>query len=369
MPAIQDVVRQYLTVLFFCIFSSSDLEFVRAIEGIDWPVVAQRVLPCMGTTRLCRTLCVLDLVNTNVSRIGIVIALLSASRLRSLGEWCHVGQTLRLLNECSMSLGDGLQLAVATSPRANRTQLRAIVATCPRLSWLTIMKPLFKPAGIPGALTRLHLKRVPKRHVWLNGLLDYLRGPRSQHLQRLSLDFHDVLDFQQEHDENYEEAPVTFDVAAFVYNILGLETLKLKGIDVTFTVERGQQRRLHNGLRQVDVGTIDSSLTMAQLVQCAPGLKALRVNKCLGMRGEALVQALSGAPQLRCIRLSRVESIDVFTIYQLAINCPAIAHIGDLSKLGFNRRHTNNIETWMADNNYDVLLLGTNHRRHCTCFM
>lgn len=54
---------------------------------------------CEKRTPICRSLRVLNIANTGVSGEGIILALNNVPSLESLGEYCHIGRAMEIIDD------------------------------------------------------------------------------------------------------------------------------------------------------------------------------------------------------------------------------------------------------------------------------
>ncbi|KAL1461949.1 hypothetical protein WDU94_013811, partial [Cyamophila willieti] len=99
---------------------------------------------CEKRTPMCRTLRVLNIANTGVNGEGIIMALNNVPSLESLGEYCHIGRAMEIIDDSHI---DNLRFDLKTV-RCSRTTLRRlqlISKLCPKLDKITINEPNHSP--------------------------------------------------------------------------------------------------------------------------------------------------------------------------------------------------------------------------------
>uniref|UniRef100_A0A2S2Q516 Uncharacterized protein n=1 Tax=Sipha flava TaxID=143950 RepID=A0A2S2Q516_9HEMI len=236
---------------------------------------------CQQPTKLCSTLYMLNIANTSVTSHGILIALKSIPKLETLGEYCHIGKALELLDKSSIP-PTKLQLTMANAFRTTSSRLQLLCNTCTKLNRLTITEPLHSPmmlSQLPKTLTFINLQNVPTDNAWLDGLYKFLSGPQSQNLCELFLKF------------RREEVLPTVDLNNFLPQLVNLETLSIDGVQSTFHSDCSNI--VLKKLEKIQLSNIDNSNTLQQLLECTPSLKVLHVYVCLGLNSSNLIDILN----------------------------------------------------------------------------
>jgi len=126
-----------------------------------------------------------------VTSRGILMALQNIPNLETLGEYCHIGKALELLDKCAVPSAK-LKLTMANACRTTSARLQVLCNTCTVLNRLTIIEPLHSPVmlgGLPDSLTIINLQNVPGDRAWLDGLYGFLSRPQARALRELFLQF------------------------------------------------------------------------------------------------------------------------------------------------------------------------------------
>lgn len=315
-------------------------------------------------TKLCATLQTLDIGDTRVTKVGVLVALVNLRQLRSLGEQCHIGNGLELLDRCTITTPE-LRLAMVKSCRTTFSKFQTICNMCPRLNRLILTDPWLYPpmlCSLPATLTCLRLRNVTNNDpAWVNGLYKFATGPHSRVLRELSLTF-----------LNYH-GPLTVDLDLFLPRMVNLETLEIDGVRTK--LGRDPVTAASSGkLKMICLGQVDDPLTIRRLLETAPGLEALHVFHCPGLSGSVFTDLFDGENAvgrvptgLRCVYVNDLPDGNETTAKRLVRSCPNLEHIGNVYSWDGNQFDVTPLIAWMLNNNIKLELYGENHwkRRGC----
>jgi len=319
-------------------------------------------------TRLCSTLYTLNIANTSVTSRGILIALQNIPNLETLGEYCHIGKALELLDKCAIS-STKLKLTMANACRTTSARLQVLCNTCTKLNRLTIIEPLHSPlmlSELPGSLTIINLQNVPGDRAWLDGLYGFLSRPQSRVLRELFLKFR---------RDGGGVSPPTVDLSVFLPRLADLETLSIDGADATLRQSAADATTLRK-LRKIQLSRVDCPDTMLRLLTCTPGLRALHVYTCSGLDGPGFVDLLLRAKatatepsrHLNCVYVNELPDGNVNTVKCVVDVFPEINKIGNVGNWGISGEEIRDLNAWKHENNFKLELHANAHWFCSECF-
>lgn len=320
---------------------------------------------CQQPTKLCSTLCTLNIANTSVTSQGIAIALKNIPKLETLGEYCHIGKALELLDKSAI-LSTKLQLTMANACRTTSSRLQLLCNICTKLNRLTITEPLHSPmmlSQLPKTLTFINLQNVPTDNEWLDGLYKFLSGPQSQNLQQL------FLKFRREH------VLQTVDLSIFLPKLVNLETLSIDGVQSTFNSD--SSNIVLRKIEKIQLSHIDSPNTLQQLLECTPSLKVLHVYTCLGLNSLELLDILKTkemfpakqiSKSLNCIYINDLTLGNINTVKRIMDFCPEINKIGNISNWDISQEEIKEFNAWKHINNFKLEIHANSHWFCSECF-
>lgn len=315
-------------------------------------------------TKLCATLQILDIGDTRVTRIGVLVALINLPQLRSLGEHCHIGNGLELLDRCTITTPE-LRLSLVNSCHTNFAKFQSICNMCTHLNRLILTDPWLYPpmlCGLPRTLTCLRLRHVNTDPAWVDGLYKFVTGPHSRILRELSVTF-------QAYDRRR-----TVDLDVFLLRLDNLEMLEVDGI----------QTKLHRGnratvtalgkLKKICLGNVDGPHTLGRLLKITPGLEVLHVFRCPGPSNSIFMGLFDGgdttgrfSTNLKCVYVNDLPDGNETTAKWLVRSCPKLKHIGNVYSWDHNRFEVTPLIAWMLNNNLKLELYGENHWKNREC--
>lgn len=320
---------------------------------------------CQEPTKLCSTLYTLNIANTSVTSHGILIALKNIPKLETLGEYCHIGKALELLDKSAIS-STKLQLTMANACRTTSSRLQLLCNTCTKLNRLTITEPLHSPmmlSQLPKTLTFINLQNVPTDITWLDGLYKFLSGSQSQNLRELFLKF------------RREDSLPTVDLSIFLPHLVNLVTLSIDGVQSTFHSDSSSiiQRKLE----KIQLSNIDNPNTLQQLLECTPSLKVLHVYTCVGLNSSHLIDILNTkkkfppkqiSKNLNCIYFNDLTLANINTIKSIMDFCPEINKIGNTNNWDISQEEIKELNMWKHINNFKLEIHANSHWFCSECF-
>lgn len=320
---------------------------------------------CQKPTNLCSTLYTLNIANTSVTSHGILIALQNIPNLETLGEYCHIGKALELLDKCGIS-STKLQLTMANACRTTSTRLQVLCNTCTKLNRLTITEPLHSPlmlSQLPKTLTIINLQNVPTEQAWLDGLYKFLSGPQSQTLRELYLKF------------RRDNVALTIDLNVFLPRLINLNILSIDGVESTLQ-SRSSNVTLGK-LEKIQLSKTDNPNTLERLLEYTPNLKVFHVYTCLGLNSENFVELLNTketnpvqqvSRNLNCMYINELPNGNINTVKHIMDMCPEINKIGNISNWCISQEEIKELNTWKHNNNYKLELHANSHWFCSECF-
>lgn len=309
----------------------------------------------------------LNIANTSVTSNGILIALKNIPNLKTLGEYCHIGKALELLDKCVIP-STKLQLTIANACRTTSSRLQVLCNTCTKLNRLTITEPLHSPfmlSQLPKTLTILNLQNIPTQQAWLDGLNKFLTGPQSNILRELFLKF------------RKDEVSLTVDLSMCLSKLVNLETLSIDGIEST--LQSNYSNTTLEKLEKIQLSKIDNPNTLQQILKCTPSLKVFHVFTCLGLDSSNFKDIFNNnkdtisskqniSKHLNCMYINDLPNGDINTVKYIIDLCPEINKIGNISNWNFSQEKIKELNTWKHENNFKLELHSNSHWFCSECF-
>lgn len=317
---------------------------------------------CQKPTKLCSTLYTLNIANTSVTSHGILMALQNIPNLETLGEYCHIGKALELLEKSTVSTK--LKLTMANACRTTSTRLQVLCNICTKLNRLTITEPLHSPlllSQLPKTLTIINLQNVPTESIWLDGLYTFLSGPQSLVLRELFLKF------------RKDEVSPTVDLRIFLPKLINLKTLSLDGVETTLNYSNTVLEKLE----KIQLSKIDNPNTLQRLLECTPNLKVLHIYTCFELNSSNFINILNDketslikkvSKSLTCMYINDLPHGNINTVKYVMDVCPEINKIGNISNWGISHEEIKELNMWKYKNNFKLELHANSHWFCSECF-
>lgn len=320
---------------------------------------------CQKPTKLCSTLYTLNIANTSVTSNGILLALQNIPNLETLGEYCHIGKALELLDKYKIP-STKLQLTMANACRTTSTRLQVLCNTCTKLNRLTIIEPLHSPLmlrQLPKTLTILNLQNVPTEQTWIDDLYNFLSGPQSQNLQELFLKF------------RRDEVSLTVDLGVVLSQLINIKTLSIDGAESS--LQSNYSNFVLEKLEKIQLSKIDNPNTLQRLLRCTPSLKVFHVYTCLGLDSSNFVDLFNikdtiplkqVSKHLNCMYINDLPYGSINTVKYIMELCPEINKIGNISNWSVSQEEIKVLNTWKHKNNFKLELHANSHWYCSECF-
>lgn len=313
---------------------------------------------CRYPTKLCSTLQTLDVSSTNVSRFGILRALLTVDNLKSFSEFTHVGKAIELFDKCTITSTE-LQLTTVKSCRTTVDKLQTICVVCTKLERIIINGPMFRPFALrvlPETLTKICLRGVPAEREWVDGLYKYLSRSRSQNLRELSLRF------------ETSRTLLTIDLGVFLFRLTNLEVLALHGVESTVRPDR--PTAVLRNLESICLGQVDHPDSLRRLLQCAPNLNALHVYTCVSLNSGNVIDLIEAGQNrhLTCFYINELPGGNTQTVSNIVERYPELISIGNVNNWRVSPLDEGLLSMWLYMNNYQLKFPGNFHWFFSKCF-
>lgn len=311
---------------------------------------------CESRNELCETLRVLNIANTGVTSTGVLLALRSSPNLESLGEYCHMGRALEVLEKtCGTAGVPQLQIRIARSSRTTTRKLELLANSCPLLQRLSLCEPHLPPDSLhilPTTLTALILHGVPSYPAWIIRLYKFLEGPHGKNLRELTIRFF------------IPEFLTPLDLGNILQNCKKLRSFILDGANVDWSEDKSL---ILPELERVQLGKIITYNAVTKLLMASPELKIVHFHTCIDLTDKHLIQANN--PLIECFYIYEVTScISAGTVHNLMGNFPNLKYIGNLANWGLGCDDIRQIMSTIRDNNYDLQLNAGSHWFCSKCF-
>lgn len=360
---------------------------------------------CELRNSLCSTLKCLNIANTGVTNAGILLAILHVPGLESLGEYCHIGRALELLEQTVPSslrqnnnhddnnnnnkgspnaiLNDHyFQLRCVNSSRTTQHRLELISERFPHLRKLKITEPMFLPKSlfiIPRTIVMLSLHSIPSTDQWLHSIFEYLNGPQGAALKELSLRFFpgDVLP--------------TIDLNSFLPNCRNLRALNLDGAHVTWDSDDSSASSssspytlfarsssppiIMEHLEKVQIGKVITTDALNKILLRCPALRIVHIYSCNQLVVDDILKfkdrndkLLVRESQIECFYVYETSCLTKDTLQSIANVLPNVKRIGNIRNCGLSSEDIQLMDTWITQNNLNVNLHAGSHWFSSSCF-
>lgn len=359
--------------------------------------------------KLCSTLKYLNIANTAVSSVGILLAIRQLPELESLGEHCHIGRALELLQQSSNCDDTANRMTTTTyklkcinTSRTTLHRLQLISAHFPTLYKLKISEPLHAPnllSLIPKTVVSLHLQSIPSTTQWIDdGIYDYLNGSQGKLLKELTLRFFpgETLPLAAAATTT---TTTTLDLGRFLPNCTGLHTLNIDGIQIDWknykpdapaagrTTNHNSNRTIVRPqlahLRKIQLGRTLTLDGLYNILKISPMLKIAHIYSCNQLKASDIY----GFSEIDSVNdnndddliLSSLSTIECFYVYETAcmskealkmiINkFPKLTGIGNIRNCGLHYTDVQALDRWILQNNLNVELSAGSHWFSSNCF-
>lgn len=325
---------------------------------------------CELRNSLCSTLKYLNIANTGVTNSGILLAILHVPDLESLGEYCHIGKALELLQQTVPNMCEHhFQLKCVNSSRTTQHRLELISKRFPQLRKLKITEPMFLPKSlfiIPHSVVSLNLQSVPSTDQWLRSIFEYLSGYQGQTLEELSLRFFpgDILP--------------TVDLNEFLPNCQNLRILNIDGANINWDSEIMTEFTM-DYLQKIQLGKIITLNAINKILVLSPALRIIHIYSCSQLAIDEIFndkltfknqndKLLSRNSQIECFYMYETSSLTK-NISEFIINTlPNIKRIGNIRNCVLSSEDIQCMDTWIIQNNFNVKLYAGSHWFSSSCF-
>lgn len=289
--------------------------------------------------------------------------------LESLGEYCHIGRALELLEQTvppsHVTTEDCFQLKCVNSSRTTQHRLELITECFPHLRKLKITEPMFLPKSLfitPRSVISLSLQSIPSTDQWLHSISEYLNGPQGQILEELSLRFFpgDVL-------------PVV-NLDEFLPNCQRLRTLNVDGANISWESEKPIQSIMSH-LQKIQLGKIVDINAINGILKCSPALKIVHIYSCNNLNVDSVFsytdkhdKLLGQNLQIQCFYIYETLSLTKAVQESIINTLPNIKRIGNIRNCGLTTEEIQSLDSWITQNNFDVELGAGSHWFSSSCF-
>ncbi|XP_012272213.1 uncharacterized protein LOC105695317 [Orussus abietinus] len=309
---------------------------------------------------LCDTLKVLNIANTSVTSIGVLLALSHVPKLESLAEYNHMGRVVEIMNRGVVDLKTPFSLTQARSCRTTTARLQLLAQACPRIEKLHISEPLHPPEALRlfPYVTSLSVNAIPPQREWFDGFYDYLRT-NGQNLQELNLKVKQT------------ENPVQMDLKEIFRNCPNLRTLTNDEANIFWS--EGPDPPLLKQLKKVQLGKIVNATTIIKVLSLAPELTVLHVHSCFDLTDVHLEKLLGSksihkdksevglVQNLTCFYIYVASKVSAPTVLNMFKGCKKLRRIGNLANWGLDCDGVRTLRTTLAQANLDVDLCPGSH--------
>ncbi len=318
---------------------------------------------CELRNNLCSTLKYLNIANTGVTNAGILLAILHVPGLESLGEYCHIGRALELLEQTVPNICDHFfQLKCVNSSRTSQHGLELISERFPELRKLKITEPLFLPKSlfiVPNSVVSLNLQSIPSTDQWLQSIFEYLSGSQGQALEELSLRFFpgDVLP--------------AIDLNEFLPNCRNLRTLNLDGAHINWESEKPSVPAMEY-LQKVQLGKVITTGAVQKILKHCPALQIVHIYSCNHLAVDDIFDSKDRSriqnSQIECFYMYETTCLTKDALQKIIDTLPNLKRIGNIRSCGLGTEDIQSLAAWIARNNFDVKLLAGSHWFSSSCF-
>ncbi|XP_065222186.1 uncharacterized protein LOC135846820 [Planococcus citri] len=316
---------------------------------------------CELRNNLCSTLKYLNIANTGVTNAGILLAILHVPGLESLGEYCHIGRALELLEQTIRQdfSNHYFQLKCVNSSRTTQHRLELISERFPQLKKLKITEPMYLPKSlfiIPRTVVSLSLQSIPSNEQWLQSIFDFLNGPHGQVLEELSLRFFpgDLLPSVDLHD--------------VLPNLRNLRIFNLDGANVEWRTDVTLPQM--DNLYKVQMGKVVMMNVICNLLKCCPALRIMHIYSCNQLDFSDLFDAKPSPrlSEIECFYIYETACLSKTLLQSIVDKLPNLRQFGNIRNCGLESEDIQAVDSWIVQNNFDLQLYAGSHWFSSSCF-
>lgn len=310
---------------------------------------------CEKRTPICRSLRVLNIANTGVSGEGIILALNNVPSLESLGEYCHIGRAMEIIDDNHI---DNLRFDLKTvrCSRTNLRRLQLISKLCPNLEKITINEPNHSPSALyllPFTITSLALQNIPIQASWMSGLYEFLNTQGRQY-SSLTLRFYPG------------EYLASLDLSKIFQSCPNLRMLIVDGADISWS----ERSKVHmSSLSKVQLGKIVPGDTLLRIVESAPRLHTLHAHTVPHLSAKLFTALTSLSNQIECFYIYEMTNdLSDANILQLLKTWRTLKQLGHLGNWNLTPAQQSVVQNYLKGDNFHIQLNAGSHWFCSKCF-
>lgn len=325
---------------------------------------SEKVLPFMeykNRNLLCDTLKVLNVANTAVTNLGVLLALMQIPQLESLAEYNHMEHVAEIMHQI-IDLKVPFNLTEIRSRKTTSFNIKLLAQICPKVKKLYINEPhhSFDTLRFFPYITSLSVHNVPPEKEWLNGFYNYLRT-NGQNLSELNI--------QMVQSQN----PLQVDLKEILSNCPNLHTLIKNGSNIVWT--KGCDPPPFKYLKKIQLGHTVKALVITKVLLLAPELTTLHVHSCLDLTNEYLEKLLkppiksnreldkcdNNLQNLTCFFISEASKVSATVVLNMLHSYRRLKWFGNLANWDLESEDIEMLRTTIDRKNMNVDLCPDSH--------
>ncbi|XP_011174038.1 uncharacterized protein LOC105206192 [Solenopsis invicta] len=309
---------------------------------------------------LCDTLKVLNVANTAVTSLGVLLALMQIPQLESLAEYSYMEHIAQITHQL-INLQVPFNLTEARSHKTTSFNIKLLAQICQRVKKLHIYEPNHSPDMLRlfPCITSLSVDNVPSEKEWLTSFYNYLRT-NGQNLNELNI--------QMTQSRN----PLQVDLKEILSSCPNLHTLIKNGSNIVWT--KGHDPPPFKYLKKIQLGNTVKALVITKIFSLAPELTALHIHSCLDLTNEHLEKLLKPSGKhknnqgcndnlqnLTCFYISKASKVSATVLLNMLRTYKRLKWFGNLVNWDLDSEDVEMLKTTINYENMNVNLCSDSH--------
>ncbi|XP_036142628.1 uncharacterized protein LOC105829669 [Monomorium pharaonis] len=326
---------------------------------------SEKVLPFMeykNRNSLCNTLRVLNIANTAVTSLGVLLALMQIPQLESLAEYNYMEHVAEITHKL-INLKVPFNLTEAKSSKTTSFNIKLLAQVCPRVNKLHIYELYHSPDMLClfPHITSLSIYNVPPKKKWLKDFYNYLQT-NGQNLSELNIQM------AQNHN------PLQVDLRKILSNCPNIHTLIKNGSNIVWT--KGRDPPPFKYLKKIQLGCTVKALVITKIFLLVPELTALHIHSCLDLTNKHLKKLLkpsiiyknnqgldecNNLQNLTCFYISEASKVSMTVLLNIVRSYKQLKWFGNLAKWDLDNEDVEMLRTIINRENINVNLCFDSH--------
>ncbi|XP_071649530.1 uncharacterized protein [Temnothorax longispinosus] len=249
---------------------------------------SEKVFPFMGyesRNLLCDTLRVLNVTDTSVTSLGVLLVLMQIPQLESLAGYNHMEHVAEITHQL-IDVKLPFNLTEARSCKTTPVNIQLLAQVFPKVKKLHIYEPYHSPDTLClfPYITSLSVHDVLPENEWLNGFYNYFRT-NGQILRELNIQMIE------------SEDPLQVDVKKILSNCPNLQILIKNGSNIIWT--KGHDPQPFKYLKKIQLGCTVKALVVTKILLLAPELMSLHIQNSYDLTNQHLKELVKPSIKYR----------------------------------------------------------------------